>query len=186
MHSKLQNGTKLRQGVVFPDLPRPFGASRGPIGSPKIHQESTFCSEMHSKRVFFADFCADNRFTRFFSRFCINFSRKNNQNLMRKWMHFFTASLAFSNMATLTKHRILRYESYFFIFLIFVFFFLKSIKKWLQNSSHTLSLKKHRKVVPGGPFWAPRWCRIYVGETKHLENRSKKSFFDRLVVRTFF
>ena len=84
MHSKLQNGTKLRQGVVFPDLPRPFGASRGPIGSPKIHQESTFCSEMHSKRVFFADFCADNRFTRFFSRFCINFSRKNNQNLMRK------------------------------------------------------------------------------------------------------
>ena len=155
MHSKLQNGTKLRQGVVFIDLPRPFGASRGPIGSPKIHQESTFCSEMRSKRVFFVDFCADNRFTRFFSRFCIDFSRKNNQNLMRKLMHFFTASLAFSNMATLTKHRILRYESYFFIFLIFVFFPKKHQKMTPKFKPHSFP-KKTLKSGPGGSILSPK------------------------------
>ena len=36
-------------------------------------------------------------------------------------MYFFTSSLVFLNMVTLTKHRILRYERYFFIVCIFVF-----------------------------------------------------------------
>ena len=62
---------------------------------------------------------------------------------MEKRMHVFAAALVFLSMATLTKHRILRCESYFFIFLLFVFFQKKNIQKVIQNSSHTLSLKKH-------------------------------------------
>ena len=43
-------------------------------------------------------------------------------------MYFFIAALVFLNMATRTKHRILRYESYFFIFCIFMFFLRKHRK----------------------------------------------------------
>ena len=50
---------------------------------------------------------------------------------MKKTMHFFSASLVFLNMATLTKHCILRYESYFFIFRVLAFF----LEKHRKNSS---------------------------------------------------
>ena len=57
-----------------------------------------------------------------FSGFCIDFSRKIHENVMNTSRYIFTPSLVFLKMATLTKHGILRYESYFFIFLLFVFF----------------------------------------------------------------
>ena len=52
---------------------------------------------------------------------------------MQKTMHLFSASLVFLNMATLTKHCILRYESYFFSFCVFAFFFFR--EKHRKNSS---------------------------------------------------
>ena len=61
---------------------------------------------------------------------------------MEKHMHVFTASLVFLNKATLTKHGILRYESYFFIFCVFDFF-SENVEKWLQNSRHIFTLKKY-------------------------------------------
>ena len=66
-----------------------------------------------------------------FARFFIDFSRKIDETSMKKTMHFFSASLVFLNMATLTKHCILRYESYFFIFCVFAFF----LEKHRKNSS---------------------------------------------------
>ena len=49
-----------------------------------------------------------------FLGFCIDFSQKINENVMKTSRYIFTPSLALLNMATLTKHRILRYESHFF------------------------------------------------------------------------
>ena len=113
------------------------------------------------------------------------FSRKINEKVTKKSMHFFTASFAFLKLVTLTKHRILRYESYFFIFCILVFF-PKSIGKMTPKFKPHSFPQKHQKVVPGNLFWVPKWCRINVGEINHLENCSKKSFFDRPVFRIFF
>ena len=48
---------------------------------------------------------------------------------MEKTMHFFTAAIVFFNVSTFTKHRISRYESYFLIFRICAFFFLKKHRK---------------------------------------------------------
>ena len=59
---------------------------------------------------------------RFFHRFLIDFPRKINETSIKRHVYFFIAAFVFLNMATLTKHRILRYESYFFIFCVFVFF----------------------------------------------------------------
>ena len=47
--------------------------------------------------------------------------------------YFFSPFVVFCNMATLTKHCILQYESYFFIFRIFAFLSENSLKNRLRN-----------------------------------------------------
>ena len=47
--------------------------------------------------------------------------------------YFFSPFVVFCNMATLTKHCILQYESYFFIFRVFAFLSEKSFKNRLGN-----------------------------------------------------
>ena len=67
-------------------------------------------------------------------------------------MQFLTASLFFLNMATLTKHRVLRYESYFPIFCVFVFFPEKHRKKYLKFQRAILDPKIPPKWSPGIRF----------------------------------
>ena len=67
-----------------------------------------------------------------FARFGIDFLWNFEQSIW-KHVYFFIAALVFLNMATLTKHRILQYESYFFIFAL----------SWILQ-------KEHRKN-PGTP-----------------------------------
>ena len=55
---------------------------------------------------------------------------------MEKSMSFLGSIVCFSNIVTLTKHRILRYESYVFVF-CFIAFFLKI------NGSMTSKFKPH-------------------------------------------
>ena len=61
----------------------------------------------------------------FFAWFCIDFARKINEKVIRKTICFCIALFDFWNMATLTKHCILRCESNFFIFLAVAFFLKK-------------------------------------------------------------
>ena len=97
---------------------------------------------------------------------------------MKKNGVFFTAALVFFNMATLTKHYILQYESYFFIFRVFAFFLKKIVEKRVPKSRPRFSLKNHPKVVPGDPFWDPKRSRINVGEVKKPKNVGEKSILD--------
>ena len=46
---------------------------------------------------------------------------------------FFSSLIVFCNMATLTKHCILQYESYFFDFRVFAFLSQKPFKNRLKN-----------------------------------------------------
>ena len=102
--------------------------------------------------LFFADLCPTiifstyllRPFFRLFARFFTDLSRKIDEKSMKKTMHFSIASLVFLSMATLTKYRILRYESYFSIFCDSLFF----LKKHQKNSSKiqaTFSPSKNTK-----------------------------------------
>ena len=71
---------------------------------------------------------------------------------MEKTMHAFTAALVFLSMATLTKHRILRYESYFFIFRVFVFLIKKHRKNDLKMQRATSDPKIDKKRAPSIDF----------------------------------
>ena len=128
---------------------------------------------MRSKRIIFDVFCADKRLTRFCSGFCIDFSQKINENLMKTSRYLFTPSLVFLNMATLTKHRILRCESYFFISRVLVFF-LKKQGKINSKNQPTFFPQKTRKSGPGRPVLDPKMIRIHVREAKNPENGAKK------------
>ena len=96
------------------------------------------------------------------------------------------SSLVFFNIATLTEHCILQYESYFFIFRVFVFFLKKIVEKRVPKSRPRFSLKNHPKVVFGDPFWDPKRSRINVGEINKPKNSTKKSFLGRAVFWIFF
>ena len=100
------------------------------------------------------------------------------ENQWKKRCVFFASSLVFFNMATLTKHYILQYESYFFIFRVFAFFLKKNVEKRVPKSRPRFSLKNHPKVVPGDPFWDPKRSRINVGEVKKPKNVRKRSILD--------
>ena len=112
------------------------GGPRGPRDTPKIHQRSIVCEQKALHTWILCRFLRTRPLFMNFARFCIDFSRKNNEKSMNKIMHFFTSSPAFLNMATLTKHRILRCESYFFIFRALVF---------LSNKNHQKTTPKFKK-----------------------------------------
>ena len=108
------------------------GTSREVPGDPENSQKSTKIDFFLKKGVPSLDFCRCLHaipFFKLFARFFIDFSRKNDGKSMRKTMHLFSASLVFLNMATLTKHCILRYESYFFSFCAFACSFSRKTSK---------------------------------------------------------
>ena len=101
------------------------------------------------------------------ARFSVDFSRKIDEKSMEKMMCFFTSSLVFFNMATLTKHYILQYESYFFIFRVFVFFSKKTSKNVLQNRHHIFPSKITQKSSPGIRFGTQNGPELTSGRSKN-------------------
>ena len=100
--------------------------SRETPGDPEGAQKSTkdrhFVKKTRSERGVFVDFCAQSHCLCFFHDFRFDLSLNIEEKSKKKDMYFFIAALVFLNMATLTKHRILRYESKFFIFRVLRFF----------------------------------------------------------------
>ena len=100
-----------------------------PEGAPKPPENLSFGEKERSKRGFFVDFCAQCRFPWCFRDLSSIFDEKMMKHQLKSMCIFFIAAFVFLNMATLTKHRILRIESYSGICGVFVF-----------------SLEKHRKI----------------------------------------
>ena len=128
------------------------------LGDPKHCLKILFLLKRSVPHVTLCQFlCTWLVFTRF-ARCFIDFSLEIDEKTMKKTMWFFAAALVVFNMATLTKHCILQYESYFFIFRVFAFFLKKNSRKAFQNRDHVFSFKNHSKVVPGsvlGPKTVP-------------------------------
>ena len=78
----------------------------------------------------------------------------------------FIAALVFLNMATFTKHHILRYESYFVFFSGFMFF-LKNVEKMTPKLKDQFVSQKSPKNGVGGPLWGQKLSQIYVREAKN-------------------
>ena len=89
-----------------------LGGFLGPLGVPKINQKSTFSENGWSKERFFIDFCGKCWFSRFVGGFLVGLPL----NIDEKQTCFVTTARVFFKLATPTKHCILRYESYFFVF----------------------------------------------------------------------
>ncbi len=166
-------------------LGRP-GTALGTLREPKNSLKIDFLLKNDVPNVFFRRFLCTKLVSTLFARFSVDFSRKIDEKSMKKTMRFFASSLVFFNMATLTKHCILHYESYFFIFRVFVFFLKKIIEKRVPKSKPRFSLKNHPKVIPGDPFLDPKRSRINVGEVKKPKNVAKKSILDTVGFRRFF
>ena len=94
---------------------------------------------------------------------------------MRKDAHFFIAALVFLIMATLTKHRILRYESYFFIFRVFAFFLKKHRKKCFKIDAALFPLKITEKSSPGSGFGSQNGPELTSEGSKNPKMAKKKS-----------
>ena len=95
---------------------------------------------------------------------------------MESLMYFFTSSLVFLTMVTLTKHRILRYESYFLIFRVFVFLIKKHRKNDLKMQRATSDPKIDKKQAPSIEF----------GSENSPEFTSKRLKIPKLVSKSSF
>ena len=83
-----------------------------PPGSPKINKNRHFPKKAVPGSAFSSIFAANVVFL----DFSIDFQSILDEKSMKKNLFFSSPPRSFSNMATLTKHCILRYESYFFVF----------------------------------------------------------------------
>ena len=95
---------------------------------------------------------------------------------MKKTMRFFTSSLVFFNMATLTKHYILQYESYFFIFRVFVIF----TKKPGKNNAKMLEAGFVAKITTEwspGRYFGSKNAPEFTSETTKIPKIAKKCSF---------
>ena len=110
---------KMIDVVNFPGRP---GTALGTLGEPKNSLKIDFLLKNGVPNVLFRRFLCTKLVSMLLARFSVDFSRKIDEKSMKKTMRFFTSSLVFFNMATLTTHCIVQYESYFFMFRFFVFF----------------------------------------------------------------
>ena len=89
---------------------------------------------------------------------------------MKKHTFFFTTARVFFKLATLTKHYILRYESYFFVFSVFVFS-SKKLSKIECKSGPRQIIEKMTKLVPK---MDPKLIKIDWENPENLQNDQKK------------
>ena len=160
---------------------RPPGTQRNPKNRPKID----FLLKKGVPSVDFCRFlCARPICTRF-ARFFIDFSRKIDEKSMKKTMHFFAASLVFSNMATLTKHCILRYESYFSIFWVFAFCLKKHRKNGSKIQPAFFPSKNTKKSSRGTRFGSQNGPELTSEEPKISKMVQKSRFLTDPVFEHF-
>ena len=133
-------------------LPDVSGGPWGPRGTPRIDWKSTRWWKNAFQTWILCRFLCTKPLFVVFLRFGVDFSRKIEEKLKKNYIYFFIAALVFLNMATLTKHRILRYESYFLCFSCFDIFPWKTPKKWLQNSKTNSCPRNHQRLSCRDPF----------------------------------
>ena len=149
---QLKINEKIEGFGRLPGCPgRPPETQRDPQNRSKID----FLPKNDFPTVDFCRFLCTRPFFTLLARLCIDFWRKINEKSIEKTMHVFTAALVFLSMATLTKHRILRYESYFFMFRVFVFF-PKNCEKMTSKCKEQFSTQKSHQNGPRGPVLGPK------------------------------
>ena len=91
-------------------------------------------------------------------------------------MYVFTSARVFFKLATLTKHCILRYESYFFIFRVFVIF----TKKHGKNNAKMLEAGFVAKITTEwspGRYFGSKNAPEFTSETTKIAKIDQKSSF---------
>ena len=157
-------------------LGRP-GTALGTLGEPKNSLKIDFLLKNGVPNVLFRRFLCTKLVSTLFARIFIDFSRKIDEKSMKKTRCFFTSPLVFFNMATLTKHCILQYESYFFIFRVFAFFSKKTSKNVLQNRDHVFPSKITQKSSPGTRFGTQNGPELTSGRSKNRKMSQKSRFW---------
>ena len=165
---------KMCDFVNFPGRP---GTALGTLGEPKNSLKIDFLRKNGVPNVLFRRFLCTKLVSALFARFSVDFSRKIDEKSMKKTMRFFASSLVFFNMATLTKHCILQYESYFFIFRVFAFFLKKSSKNVFRNRSHVFPSKITQKSSPGTRFGTQNGPELTSGRSKNRKMVQKSRFW---------
>ena len=120
-------------------------------------------------------------FSLIFPRFVIDFPRKIDETSIKNHVYFFIAAFVFLNMATLTKHRILRYESYFFIFCVLRFLIKKHRKNNLKCKEQFWTPKSTQNC-PRGSVLGPKM----VPNSRRRDRKSPKLCETQFFYRTIF
>ena len=94
------------------EVPPTFTNVWVPSGTPKSTKNQHFAAKGAPRNAFLSIFVAN----AVFLDFLVNFWSIFHENSMEKETCFFTTAHVFFKLATPTKHCILRYESYFFVF----------------------------------------------------------------------
>ena len=140
MHSKLQNDTKSRQGVVFANVPRPFWSFPGTQRDSENPSRIDFSLKSVLQTCFFVDFRADNRFTRFFHDFASIFHEKSMKNWWKN-KAFFHSIACFFEHGDPHETSYFTIRKLFFHFSYFCFFVLKNRQKMKKNQATIFACK---------------------------------------------
>ena len=108
-------------------------------------------------------------FVVFFARFCFDFSQKSNEITIKKEIYCFIAALVFLNMATFTKHRILRYEATFCFLSVFRIF-VKNVEKMPPKFKDQFVSQKSPKNGVRGPILESK----FVPDSRERSQKSLK------------
>ena len=144
-----------------------------PSGTPKSTKNRLFATTGAPRNAFLS-ICVANVF---FLDFLVDFWSIFQGKSMKKQTCFFTTARVFFKLATLTKHCILRYESYFFVFSVFKFF----LKKVSNIECNIGPRKIIEKVTHLGPKMVPKLIKIELENPENHKNGQKKYFFEGLI-----
>ena len=165
---------------IFKDsgrLPERPGSPQGTQRDPKNRPQNVFLLKKGVPNVNFLRFLRAKPLFNLFARFFLFFSRKIDEKSMKKTIHVFTASLVFLNMATLTKHCILRYESYFLIFRICAFFAKKTSKEVSKIQAVLFPSSIPQQSCPGGRFGCQSESELTSQRPKTWKMMAKSRFW---------
>ena len=160
----------------FGTLPGRPGRALATQGGPKNSKKNDFLLKNGVPNAICCRFLCTRVFFVIFARFFIDFSRKIDETSTKKRMHFFTAALVFFNMATLTKYCKKQYESYFFIFCVFVFFLKKHRKKCFKIDAALFPSKITEKSSPGSGFGSQNGPELTSERSKNPKTAKKIVF----------
>ena len=172
----MRRGENLRKIWSVPDTSRsPFWS---PAGTPKSTKNWLVAQKGAPGNAFLSIFVANVVFLGFLVDFWSIFHEKS----MKKQTCFFTTARVFFKLATPTKHCILRYESYFFVFWVFEIF----LKKWSKIECKIGPRKTIKQMAQLGPKMVPKLIKSELENPENLQNGPKKYFFEGSIFWLFF